>query len=196
MKTATESPVIQQWEAGDYCPSKPQWEAAFRLARAYGHEWAEGWSNEGPFVGRSLAHVAKSTKERRAGQGFQVLAGIEAPSALGPGHGHPVGTLSHTTGSGRLIWDIRPSGKVELTIERPGGKPVISALVTPHPSLGLHAHKAVAIASDESSRGQYHARHVEALRKALVALVGPSKAKVALRQATAWALPDEAATAA
>lgn len=186
---ATEGPA-DTWRGEDYRPTKPQWEAAFVLARAYGHEWVDTWANEGPFIGRSLSEVSKATRERREAQGFVGVAGIGSPCALGPGCGHPVGTLTHTTASGRLTWDIRPSGKVELTIERPGDRPVISALVTPHPTLGLHANKAIAIASDEASRGHYYARHVEALRQALVALVGTSKAKAALKQATVWALPD------
>lgn len=189
MTTETEIPA-DIWRAEDYRPTKPQWEAAFLLARSYGHEWSSGWVNEGGFVARTLGQVASSTKKRREGMGFLVIPGIGSPCALGPGNGHPVGTLSHTTATGRLTWDILPSGMVELTIERSSGKPAISAIVRPHPTLGLHANKASAFVSDEAFRGQYHARHVEALRQALVALVCTRKAKAALKQATAWAMPD------
>lgn len=99
--------------------SKLAFTRALSLARAHGHAWT--CHTEHPAVAAILAGP-EPYDARALAEAFE-WAAAEDDSRRPAGVGF---SLSHTTGSGRLSWDIaddqdafRPSGTVHLTVSRP-----------------------------------------------------------------------------
>lgn len=99
--------------------SKLAFTRALSLARAHGHAWT--CHTEHPAVAAILAGP-EPYDARALAEAFE-WAAAEDDSRRPAGVGF---SLSHTTGSGRLSWDIaddqdafRPSGTVRLTVSRP-----------------------------------------------------------------------------
>lgn len=154
---------------------------AHRLASAHGHEW--GWMSEEVAAaafkaGAAQAHAAHNSwnalpvvAAARAGaeligaltdaaRGDSAFCGISAP------HVREDGAIIHTTGTGRLEWEVMPDGRCGLTVTRPSG-PVLGVLVTPEGAIGEH-----------EVFGTFGPRHLAALADAVNAVAGPDLAAV------------------
>jgi len=133
-----------------------QFVLAHALALAYGHEWATALDSTSAL--RDPEEIAENTRQVRWEDS---MAGIEAPEMEDPGTGYEdeQGMVVHTTGTGRLSWEIFPCGTVQLFVCRPAGK-VLGVSVTPD-------EKIEAWAFDDAL---YAERHIRALLPALEAL--------------------------
>lgn len=86
-----------------------QFQVALVLARAYGHLWANCFPSKDVPTGQahSLAEIYEWSAEDEEG--------IRVPQVDGDGH------VVHTSGSGRLHWEIADNGNTFLQIFRPAG---------------------------------------------------------------------------
>lgn len=85
--------------------------AAFRLALAHGHEWA------------TLAYPVIEAQTRRGETPYLNESDLEEVAAVQDADTSTLGagircSLSHTTGSGRLSWEIRQDNTVQICISR------------------------------------------------------------------------------
>lgn len=98
---------------------------AFSLARAHGHSWA---------CDPALPYLTEDGDLRPGVTWSEIDAGWAAalPSMKWPGISPPVrdefGATSHSTGTGRLQWEVRADGTTVLTVNRPSGS-VLRAVV-------------------------------------------------------------------
>jgi len=99
---------------------------AHRLASAHSHEWA--------FMGEDVAAAAFAVggveliaNLTDAARGDSALCGISAPSIVN-------GVIHHTTGTGRLRWQVYEDGHTVLWVSRPSGD-VLQASMWPNGSL-------------------------------------------------------------
>jgi hypothetical protein len=149
--------------------TRNQFDTAYTLARAYGHEWAmvpdnTWWSNHDGNTGR--------IREITLANG-SAIPGIQAPRV------DDAGNVVHTTGSGRLSWAISPDGATTLLVRRPY-----------HGSV-LRANVGDGIAVERLNPDvPIHTRHVEALRRPLAILCGNTAALEAVAGVLAGALPE------
>ncbi len=138
--------------------SKLAFTRALSLARAHGHAWT--CHTEHPAVAAILAGPAPYDA-RALAEAFE-WAADEDDSRRPAGLGF---SLAHTTGSGRLSWDIaddqdafRPSGMVRLTVSRPSlawrvwaaQREAATALVETEPMVG---HELARMLPPEPERG-------------------------------------------
>lgn len=116
----------------------PQLHSAFKLARAYGHEWAvtldlagvrEAWelaveeSDPSYRVMSAISNIDSFTRQRSTSHP-SLPAGIASPTLEDD-------MIVHTTLSGRLRWVVYPAGDVELSVFRPHfSEPVLTAHVS------------------------------------------------------------------
>jgi hypothetical protein len=90
-----------------------QFVVARALAQAYGHLWSS--APDGMYdVDEIEAHYQKILDERE-----HFKFGITAPSLVCDPKDEAFGCVVHTTESGRLSWEIGPSGSVVLEVRRP-----------------------------------------------------------------------------
>jgi hypothetical protein len=102
-------------------PNYSQWFPAYKLAQGYGHEWGNLSSDK--FY--SAMEVAKTNIEL---ENRIVMARLEKCGPVGGifprgevklgAFGHEY-MLSHVTGTGRLSWEVRQRGDIEIEITRP-----------------------------------------------------------------------------
>jgi len=88
---------------------------AHALASAHGHEWACALPVE---VAEALWALGGAVEIRRVVDAMRhedAIGGIEAPAVNG------AGVIHHTTGTGRLRWEVYPDGYTRLTVSRPSG---------------------------------------------------------------------------
>ncbi|ADH65327.1 hypothetical protein Mesil_3532 (plasmid) [Allomeiothermus silvanus DSM 9946] len=133
-------------------PSFAQWYAAHDLARAHSHEWG----NPTPDQLADALHQSQTNREAE----MRILSA--RVHMCGPVGGiFPEGTvendryvLSHTTGTGRLSWEVDQQGNLHLEVRRPSH----------HPLQGPQDHSgegyAVLIAEYDSSTRQWKMREV------------------------------------
>lgn len=103
-------------------PSFGQWYAAHGLARAHHHEW-------GYLTPDQLADALYQSKSNQEAEVRVLSARLQM---CGPVGGvFPKGTvendqyvLSHTTGTGRLSWEVDQEGSLRLEVQRPSYHPV------------------------------------------------------------------------
>lgn len=88
-----------------------QFLAARTLAKAYGHLWAG--VPDGTYALKDIQAWAYEH------QNENLPCGILEPSIEVDGHGDSYGTVTHTTGTGRLTWHINMDGDVRLEVNRP-----------------------------------------------------------------------------
>lgn len=167
----------------------PQLTAAWLLARAFSHEWAQGHPDTMSWPGPlTLRGIAKATM---IAAGDCPFSGIQAPNLIagdewpGIGFGNS-GDLAHVTASRRLAWAVAPDGSVTIEIRRPNpdGLPV--------PVLGAITSGAARYQSAACVRigEDYHHRHLVALHEALLPLCGLGPTLVAMAPLWVWAKAD------
>ncbi|MEI6478387.1 MAG: hypothetical protein WCO52_05375 [bacterium] len=148
---------VREWKENHSRPiPAAQLQRAVVLAGAYGHEWGSrellkeelGWDNP-------PAITAAEIQERVAtARGDSQFSGISYPSMTGPGE------IVHTTGSGRLLWTVHPTGDVDFEVCRPGNEIVLTAKV--FKKEGEYWDTVVVEAT-----GKFFIRHLEALFEAI-----------------------------
>lgn len=90
-----------------------QFVVARALAQAYGHLWSS--APDGMYdIDEIEAHYQKILDERE-----HFKFGITAPSLVRDPSNESFGAVVHTTESGRLTWEVGPSGSTVLEIRRP-----------------------------------------------------------------------------
>ncbi len=106
---------------------------AFMLANAYGHLWVnaiteiagqrvsddatpEEFSDAIKAVIQKGVELDEIAERTAAINESQVIPGIEAPD-----FDEEYGSITHTTNTGRLSWEIAPNGTVAFTVSRPFG---------------------------------------------------------------------------
>lgn len=90
----------------------PQLAACYALARAYNHEWANLPLSD--LAGLCPAQIKALVEERfPLSSDDRWMRGITAPTL------EDDGAAVHVTGSGRLEWEVSPSGGVKLYVSRP-----------------------------------------------------------------------------
>lgn len=185
--------------------TQAQFDAALRLARHYGHEWADVWSHHGQIDGADMAaNISAAYGAARAAGYFTVSlpAGIESPVWSGDIDDLPLGAephpehgrVGHVTGTGRTAWRVCADGSVSIEIRRPhpvygpaSWQVVLSASTGPSASgYGSPSAKIEAV----EAHAPYHARHLAALAHALAALVDTGSIVLALGHLVAGALTD------
>lgn len=140
--------------------SAAQIAAARTLAAAYGHEWA-CWPEDRPATADEIHAYVIARRHPDA------LPGITGPFAAAEG------VIRHTTGTGRLTWEVGEDGGTVLVVCRPGNISVLWAEV-------LRSGKEVNVWRDQQPGHEpYYQRQVVALTEALAALVGEDRATTA-----------------
>ena len=144
---------------------------AARLARTYGHEWAEFVEDDESISPAVIAaRVAAYWREvvdergRTRAEVFGGPGGIAWPVIDEPGY------VAHVTGSGRLRWRVGADGCVDLTITRPGDEIVATAFVA--------ADEQIVCGNATRASGRLYVRHVSALRDAVYAALGLTEARI------------------
>jgi hypothetical protein len=124
-----------------------EWEAAREFEHLLGDVCTPVWRGEAP--------KATPRTELECGSLYVLhIANCEEPRYIGLGP-----SWTHTTGTGRIHWDVCPkTGRVVIEIRRPGDIVVLRAVVDPRGTLTWRA------------PGAYYVRHVEALCEAIKAL--------------------------
>ncbi len=161
-----------------------QFETARALASAYGHHWAHVESVIALCAYGSDESVSVAEIDRIAFEalGEGSVGGICSPTTVdarslssgAPMEEHFV--VVHTTGSHRLWWAVRDDGSVEVAVSRPiadGSVVVMSATIGPQTYWSASDEgRAVDVVVGTHAEARPRARHLSALREALVPLVG------------------------
>ena len=142
--------------------TRKQLSSAHALACAYAHDWAR---LPVAALDAALARgIQPSEVDQEAGAGAERARLREGrPSVWSPAGVSP--SPSHTTGTGRLAWAVRPSGEVEAVVYRPD--PSAAAATGTAVLEALFAADGRLLVARLRSRGAVRAeqRHVEALAK-------------------------------
>ena len=148
-----------------------QLQQAYKLARTFGHEWAETID--------LAASPHWSVELIRETVRMMTLGNAESPGGIiAPEYdGHNV---HHTTGTGRLAWSVEPDGHVIFFVNRPQGR-VLFSTVSPDGQI---------LVRRESDGIEIFQRHVWALAEALKALVDETGVEEALAPIMAEAIPE------
>jgi hypothetical protein len=104
-------------------PDRAQWLMAWALARAFGHAWGVLLEKEDLEVALAVAETARELEMRiYSALRYEVgpLGGIFPRGVLLAGRY----VLPHTTATGRVYWEVRPGGELEVEVSRPGHHPV------------------------------------------------------------------------
>lgn len=116
-------------------PTFRQWNAAYNLARAHEHEWTNLSQRElYDTLDASPTNREMETRVRSARWELCGPFGGTFPEGRVERGRSPVGTgcagapggkyvLSHTTGTGRLTWEVDPEGNLHLEVRRPSHHP-------------------------------------------------------------------------
>lgn len=189
--------------------SLPQFRSALRLARAFGHGWAEvpgslGLSSptDHPVAGARWTMALVEELYRaigRAGRWESWQYGISSPGPL-----NSSGCVTHVTMTGRMEWRIDPDGVAGVVVCRPGPSYLDEQGVERHRSLVVLSavvdyDGGVEIRTADTKDGRIpdvhtatwspvdgpraEARHGDALRGVLAAMVGDFPACAAMRAA-------------
>jgi hypothetical protein len=127
------------------------------------------------------ARVGRAPRSEREAQAAEAAACVDNPfpSGLSP-------SLAHTTGTGRLAWEVAADGEVTLTVSRPAVAVAIQVSVDGRGRVLIH----------RAHAGVYAWRHVDALAHALRALGAEElPLVVALNADDDWAAIAAACTA-
>ena len=154
----------------------PQFVSALELATAYGHQWAQAYKdawNPNRDCGPELVDAAATLRKASLGDSVP-LSVIRAVAEAWP-HADAQGLyvpklegerVVHRTATGRLSWEIEPSGEICLAVRRPSddgeGRVVLAAHV-----------KGYELTCSAPDGAKYAKRHVEALKEALAAVRSP-----------------------
>lgn len=87
--------------------------AAYTLARRHGHAWATAFASADEAWALYSEH--RSAFDAAVSDHAGDWGGITAPDVVERGH------VRHVTGTGRVVWDVSPDGKTEVTVHRPKG---------------------------------------------------------------------------
>ncbi len=104
-------------------PDRAQWLRAWALARHFGHAW-------GALLEKRELEVALAASETNRELEVRIYSALK--DEVGPLGGiFPRGVvrggkyiLPHLTGTGRVYWEVRPGGDLEVEVHRPGLHPV------------------------------------------------------------------------
>ena len=143
----------------------PQLAAAHNLARAFGHLWAT------TLEAADLPATAEGIRAAvRTAHGDDIgIFALEVLAYTYPDFDKPVFFITHTTGSGRLRWEVNSDGNTEITVSRPGGQ--LFSLWMDYGAIA-QTNAFVNDLADECGIGQ---RHVDAAAKAMSALTGRTR---------------------
>jgi hypothetical protein len=169
-----------------------QFQLALKFARAYGHEWANHQEVRYLLKSKTLApttELIEAIIAAKEGLSGEDIIGIRCPKMEG-------GSVTHTTLTERLRWDIYPDGEVKILISRPAGwvlevfikpdptvlKPVLEKSIAGYPdwvagSVRMRPRRDVC-----SSGEGLHDRHIDAAEEAVSVLVGKTGAQLAFSE--------------
>jgi hypothetical protein len=140
-------------------PDRAQWLMAWALARAFGHAWGVLLEKKDLEVALAVAETARELEVRvysALREEVGPLGGIFPRGVLLAGRY----VLPHTTATGRVYWEVRPGGELEVVVSRP-----------PHPVQGGDAPSVVLRARYARGRWEIVTLGHKALPRHVTALI-------------------------